>query len=155
VIGPKGAEIERLTTDLIDLTGRNVSVSCLEVHNPDADAQLIALSLAEQLQKRAAFRRVIKMKAEAAMTAGAKGVKIQLSGRLGGHEMSRSEATRVGSIPLQTLQANVDYGFAESRTTYGIIGVKVWIYNGLFEEVAEGEIESKAAGARPRARGRR
>lgn len=155
VIGPKGAEIERLTNDLIDLTQRNVSISCIEVHNPDADAQLIAESLGEQLQKRASFRRVMKMKADAAMTAGAQGVKVQLSGRLGGHEMSRSEDVRVGSIPLQTLQANVDYGFAESRTTYGIIGVKVWIYNGQFEEVGEGEIESKAAGARPRARGRR
>jgi len=155
VIGPKGAEIERLTNDLIDLTGRNVSISCIEVTNPDANAQLIAESLAEQLLKRASFRRVMKMKADAAITAGAKGVKIQLSGRLGGHEMSRSEATRLGSIPLQTLQANVDYGFVASRTTYGIIGVKVWIYNGRFEQIVEGEIESKAAGARPRARGRR
>jgi len=82
-------------------------------------------------------------------------VKIQLSGRLGGHEMSRSEDIRQGAIPLQTLQANIDYGFVPSRTTYGIIGVKVWIYKGLYEELKEGEIESRAAGARPRARGRR
>ncbi len=155
VIGPKGAEIDQLTADLQELTGRNVSISCIEVANPDADAQLIAASIAEQLAKRAGFRRVMKMKADAAMTAGAKGAKIQLSGRLGGHEMSRSEDVRLGSIPLQTLQAHVDYGFAQSRTTYGIIGVKVWIYHGMYDQVKEGEIESRAAGARPRARGRR
>ena len=155
VIGPKGTEIERLTADLQELTGRNVVINCIEVGNPDADAQLIAESIAEQLQKRVGFRRVLKMKAEATMSAGAKGVKIQISGRLGGHEMSRSEATRLGAIPLQTLQANIDYGFAESRTSYGIIGVKVWVYKGMYDEVKEGEIESRAAGARPRARGRR
>ena len=155
VIGPKGAEIERLTEALQDLTGRNVSISCIEVSNPDADAQLISESIAEQLQKRAGFRRVMKMKAEAAMTAGAKGVKIQMSGRLGGHEMSRSEDIRLGAIPLQTLQANVDYGFAKSFTTYGVIGVKVWVYKGMYSELKEGEVESRAAGARPRARGRR
>ncbi len=155
VIGPKGAEIDRLTQDLQELTARNVSISCVEIANPDADAQIIGESIAEQLKKRASFRRIMKMKADAAMTAGAKGVKIQLSGRLGGHEMSRSEDLRLGAIPLQTLQANVDYGFAKSYTTYGVIGVKVWIYNGLYDEVKEGEIESRAAGARPRARGRR
>lgn len=154
VIGPKGAEIERLTEAIQELTGRNVSISCIEVGNPDQDAQLVAESIAEQLQKRASFRRVMKMKADAAMTAGAKGVKIQLSGRLGGHEMSRKEDTRLGAIPLQTLQANVDYGLAQSRTTYGIIGVKVWIYKGVYSELKEGEVESRAAGARPRARGR-
>ena len=155
VIGPKGAEIDRLTQDLRELTGRNVSISCIEIGNPDADAQIVAESIAEQLKKRAGFRRVMKMKAEAGMTAGAKGVKIQLSGRLGGHEMSRSEDIRLGAIPLHTLQAHVDYGFAKSFTTYGVIGVKVWIYNGLYSGVKEGDIESKAAGARPRARGRR
>lgn len=155
VIGPKGAEIDRLTSDLQELTGRNVSINCIEIPSPDSDAQLVAESIAEQLAKRASFRRVMKMKAEAAMTAGAKGVKIQLGGRLGGHEMSRSEDVRMGAIPLQTLQANVDYGFAESFTTYGTLGVKVWVYKGMYHEVREGEIESKAAGARPRARGRR
>ena len=153
VIGPKGAEIDRLTGDIMDLTGRNVSVSCIEIANPDIDAKLVAESLGEQLMKRASFRRIMKMKAEATMTAGAKGVKIQLSGRLGGHEMSRKEDIRLGSIPLQTLQAEVDYGLALSRTTYGIIGVKVWIYKGMYNEVVQ--VESKAAGARPRARGRR
>ena len=155
VIGPKGAEIERLTGELQAITGRNVNISCVEVHNPDAESRLVALSIAEQLAKRASFRRVMKMKAEAAMTAGAKGVKIALSGRLGGHDMSRTEDIKLGSIPLQTLQANVDYGFAESRTTYGIIGVKVWVYKGMYEENAAQEYESTAAGARARARGRR
>ncbi|MEX0776221.1 MAG: 30S ribosomal protein S3 [Phycisphaeraceae bacterium] len=155
VIGPKGAEIERLTADLQHLTGRNVSISAIEISNPDLDAQLIGESIAEQLAKRASFRRVMKMKADAGMSAGAKGVKIMLSGRLGGHEMSRTEKLILGNIPLQTLQANVDYGFAQSFTTYGVIGVKVWVYKGMYKEVSEAEIESKAAGARPRARGRR
>jgi len=155
VIGPKGAEIEKLTEAIQDLTGRNVSISCMEINDPDTEAKLIGESIAEQLKKRASFRRVMKMKADAAMNAGAKGIKIQLSGRLGGHEMSRSEAVRQGSIPLQTLQANVNYGFTESRTSYGIIGVKVWVYKGMYSDVKEGEIESRAAGARPRARGRR
>ncbi|MFA9479024.1 30S ribosomal protein S3 [Phycisphaerales bacterium AB-hyl4] len=154
VIGPKGSEVDRLTQDLQQLTGRNVSIQCIEVSKPDIDAQLVAESIAEQLKRRTSFRRLMKMKGEAAMNAGAKGVKIQLSGRLGGHEMSRSEDSRMGSIPLQTLQANVDYGFAQSFTTYGTIGVKVWIYKGMYHEVAEGEVESRAAGARPRARGR-
>jgi small subunit ribosomal protein S3 len=153
VIGPKGSEIELLTQDLQRLTGRNVSINVVEIHNPDLDAQLIAESLAEQLKKRASFRRILKMKAEATMTAGAQGVKIMLSGRLGGHEMSRSEEVRLGAIPLQTLQANVDYGFATSFTTYGTLGVKVWVYKGTYEEQVDEET-SRAAGARARARGR-
>jgi len=155
VIGPKGAEIERLTQDLQELTGRVISINCVEIANPDADAQLIADSIAEQLVKRASFRRVMKMKADAAMTAGAKGIKISMSGRLGGHEMSRSEDIRQGAIPLQTLQANVDYGFAESHTTYGLLGIKVWVYRGMYSQETPVEYESKAAGARARARGRR
>ncbi|MEM0915978.1 MAG: 30S ribosomal protein S3, partial [Planctomycetota bacterium] len=103
--------------------------------------------------KRVGFRRILKMKAEATMTAGAQGVKIMLSGRLGGHEMSRSEEIRLGAIPLQTLQAHVDYGFAQSFTTYGTLGVKVWVYKGNYEEQVEEET-SRAAGARARARGR-
>ncbi|WP_432799735.1 30S ribosomal protein S3 [Poriferisphaera sp. WC338] len=155
VIGPKGAEIDALTQELQKLTGRNVVINCIEIGNPDLEAQLVAESLGEQLKKRASFRRIMKMKADACMTAGAKGIKIQLSGRLGGHEMSRTEDIRLGAVPLATLQANIDYGFAEALTTYGILGVKVWIYKGLYEELKEGEIQSKAAGARPRARGRR
>ncbi len=155
VIGPKGQSIDELTQALQDLTGRNVSINCIEIGNPDVDAQLVAEAIAEQLAKRASFRRVMKMKGDAAMTAGAKGVKIVLAGRLGGHEMSRTEDIRLGSIPLQTLQANVDYGFAQSYTTYGVIGVKVWVYKGMYNQVKESELESNAAGARPRARGRR
>jgi len=154
VIGPKGQNIDELTTALQSMTGRNVSINCIEVSKPDMDAQLIAESIAEQLKKRASFRRVMKMKAEAAMTAGAQGVKIMLGGRLGGHEMSRSEDIRMGAIPLQTLQASVDYGFAQSFTTYGTLGVKVWIYKGMYEAQQDQEYESRAAGARARARGR-
>ncbi len=154
VIGPKGSEIEMLTQDIQGLTGRNVSISCIEIGHPDLDAQLIAVSIAEQLKKRSSFRRIMKMKGESVMNAGAKGVKIQISGRLGGHEMSRSQDTRIGAIPLQTIQANVDYGFSTSLTNYGTIGCKVWVYKGMYTDVTEGEVESKAAGARPRARGR-
>jgi small subunit ribosomal protein S3 len=155
VIGPKGAEIDRMTADLQEMTGRKVSISCVEIANPDLDAQLIGESISEQIAKRAGFRRVMKMKADATMSAGAQGVKIQLAGRLGGHEMSRTEDIRLGAIPLQTLQANVDYGFAQSFTTYGVIGVKVWVFKGFYNQLTESEVESKAAGARPRARGRR
>ncbi len=154
VIGPKGQNIDELTAELQGKTGRNVSINCIEISKPDMDSKLIAESIAEQLKKRASFRRVLKMKAEAAMTAGAVGVKVLLSGRLGGHEMSRNEVIRLGSIPLQTLQANVDYGFAESLTTYGTIGVKVWVYKGMYQAQQEQELESRAAGARARARGR-
>lgn len=155
VIGPKGSNIEEMTNHLQALTGRKVVINCVEVSNPDIDAKLIGESIAEQLAKRSGFRRVLKMKAEAAMNAGAKGVKITISGRLGGAEMSRVETIRLGAIPLQTLQANVDYALSESRTTYGVIGVKVWIYKGMYTESQESEYESKAAGARARARGRR
>ena len=157
VIGPKGAEVERITQELTYMTGRKVAISIVEIKQPDMDAQLVAESVAEQLNKRAAFRRVVKMRAESVMQAGAKGVKIQTSGRLGGAEMSRTLDVRLGSLPLSTLQANVNYGFAEAITTYGVIGVKVWIYKGMFgeEPQREEEPESRAAGARPRARGRR
>ncbi|HZW08697.1 MAG TPA: 30S ribosomal protein S3 [Phycisphaerales bacterium] len=157
VIGPKGAEVERITQELTYMTGRKVAISIVEIKQPDLDAQLVAEGVAEQLNKRAAFRRVVKMRAEGVMQAGAKGVKIMISGRLGGAEMSRTLDVRLGSLPLSTLQANVDYGFAEAVTTYGVIGVKVWIYKGLYgEEIQrEEEPESRAAGARPRARGRR
>lgn len=153
VIGPKGTNVEELTNALQQLTGRKVSIHIIEVKDPDLESRLVAESIAEQLKKRVGFRRVLKSRGEAVMNAGAKGVKIQISGRLGGAEMSRREEIRLGAVPLQTLQANVDYGFTESHTTYGIIGVKVWIYKGMYEEQAAEEF-SKAAGARPRARGR-
>ncbi|MBK7404477.1 MAG: 30S ribosomal protein S3 [Phycisphaerales bacterium] len=157
VIGPKGAEVERITQELTYMTGRKVAISIVEIKQPDMDAQLVAESVAEQLNKRAAFRRVVKMRADSVMQAGAKGVKIQISGRLGGAEMSRTLDVRLGSLPLSTLQANINYGFAEAITTYGVIGAKVWIYKGMYgeEPQREEEPESRAAGARPRARGRR
>ncbi len=154
VIGPKGAEVDRITQELQFMTGRKVSISILEITNPDIEAQLVAAGIAEQLNKRASFRRIVKMRAENTMQAGAKGVKILISGRLGGAEMSRKLDVRLGSLPLSTLQANIDYGFAEAKTTYGIIGVKVWIYKGLYTDEVD-ESVSRAAGARARARGRR
>jgi small subunit ribosomal protein S3 len=154
VIGPKGAEVEKLTNELMRLTGRKVSIDIIEIKNPDIDAKLVAESVGEQLKKRAGFRRVLKMRADACMTAGALGVKITIAGRLGGAELSRTESIRLGSIPLQTLQANVDYGFAESHTTYGVLGIKVWIYKGMYGQIKADEEFSRAAGARPRARGR-
>jgi small subunit ribosomal protein S3 len=155
VIGPKGAEVERITQELQFMTGRKVGISIIEVKNPDMDAQLVAEGVAEQLRKRASFRRVIKMRAEATMQAGAKGVKISIAGRLGGAEMSRSLDVRLGSLPLSTLQAQIEYGFAEAFTTYGCLGVKCWIYKGYYQQGQVEETESTAAGGRARARGRR
>jgi small subunit ribosomal protein S3 len=155
VIGPKGAEVDRMTEELQLMTGRKVKISIIEVKNPDLEAKLVAEAVSEQLQKRAAFRRVIKMRAEGAMQAGAKGVKIQIAGRLGGAEMSRTLDIRLGSLPLSTLQANIDYGTAEALMSYGVIGIKVWIYKGIYTPGQQEEETSTAAGARARARGRR
>jgi len=155
VIGPKGAEVDRLQEELQYMTGRKVSINIIEIKNPDLDSTLVAEAIAEQLKKRASFRRVVKMRAESAMQAGAKGVRILISGRLGGAEMSRRVDTRLGSMPLSSLQANIDYGFAESFTTYGSIGVKVWIYKGLYTSTEVDDTASDAAGGRARARGRR
>jgi small subunit ribosomal protein S3 len=155
VIGPKGAEVDRMTEELMLQTGRKVKISIIEVKNPDLDAKLVAEAVAEQLNKRAAFRRIIKMRSEGVMQAGAKGVKIQVAGRLGGAEMSRTLDVRLGSLPLSTLQANIDYGTAEAMMSYGVIGVKVWIYKGMYGAGQEEEQQSNAAGARARARGRR
>ncbi len=155
VIGPKGAEVERMTEELSYMTGRKVSISIIEVKQPDLDAQLVAENVAEGLKKRMGFRRLVKMRAEAVMQAGAQGVRIQISGRLGGAEMSRKMDTRLGSLPLSTLQAEIDYGFAVSRTPYGAIGVKCWIYKGEYGAATEDDTASNAAGGRARARGRR
>jgi small subunit ribosomal protein S3 len=155
VIGPKGSEIDKLSNDLMALTGRKVQVKILEIRSPDTDATLVAEAIGEQMKKRANFRRLLKQRCESAMQAGAKGVRIQVSGRLGGAEMSRKFVTREGSIPLSTLQANVDYACVPSHTTYGTIGVKVWIYKGMYKDAEDEQLESKAAGARARARGRR
>jgi small subunit ribosomal protein S3 len=155
VIGPKGQEIDALTQDLQAMTGRKVSVKIIEITNPDTDAMLIGEAIAEQIKKRANFRRLLKQRCESAIQNGAKGVRILLSGRLGGSEMSRRFDTRLGSIPLSTLQAHVDYAVVHSVTTYGVIGVKVWVYKGMFTDAESEQLDSKAAGARARARGRR
>ena len=149
VIGAKGAEVDKLREKLEELIERRVNVSIVEVRNPDLDAYLIASNIAEQLKKRSSFRRIMKQKCEAAMNAGAKGIKIICSGRLGGAEMARRETQMRGSIPLQTLQANVDYAVVHAVTTVGTIGVKVWVYKGQY-----GEDEAAAGGDGAR-RGRR
>jgi small subunit ribosomal protein S3 len=142
VIGPKGAEVDKLREELEDMIKRKVApVKVIEIKNPDLNAQLVAEAIGEQLKKRASFRRVLKMRAESTMQAGAKGIKMVISGRLGGAEIARTEQTVVGSIPLTTLQANIDYGYAPAFTTYGAIGVKVWIYRGMYgEEVLETDV---------------
>lgn len=130
VIGRRGSEADRVRDGLEKLTSKQVQLNILEVRNPEANAQLVAQSVAEQLFSRVAFRRAMRKGLQGAQRAGAFGVRIQVSGRLGGAEMSRSEFYREGRVPLHTLRAEVDYGFYEARTTYGRLGVKVWIYRG-------------------------
>ena len=130
VIGRKGVEIEKLRNDLRAKFGREFSLEVNEIRRPEVDSQLVAENIAQQLEKRISFRRAMKMSIGNAMRRGAKGIKIMCSGRLGGAEIARSESLRDGSIPLHTLRANIDYGFAEAHTTYGCIGVKCWIYKG-------------------------
>jgi small subunit ribosomal protein S3 len=152
VIGSRGADIEKLQEALEDLIDRKVEIKVIEVKQPDLSAQLVAEGIAEQLKKRTSFRRTMKQRCEATMAAGAKGVKIICKGRLGGAEMARMERQSLGSIPLQTLQAHVDYGYCPSRTKQGIVGVRVWIYTGMYgEEVTTPE---DAGQRRPR-RGKR
>ena len=153
VIGAKGAEVDKLRERLEDLIERRVNVSIVEIKYPDLDAQLVAANIGEQLKKRTSFRRVMKTKCEAAMAAGARGVKVVCSGRLGGAEMARTEKQMQGSIPLQTLQANVDYAVVHAVTKVGTIGVKVWIYRGMFGE--EDAARAEAGGGRFRRRSRR
>jgi len=146
VIGPKGAEVDKLREALEELIQRKVSLNIVEIKQPELNAQLVGEAIAEQLKRRAAFRRLMKQQCEAALAAGAKGVKIICSGRLGGAEIARSEAQIMGSIPLHTLQANVDYGLSICKTTYGIIGIKVWIYQGMFnDELAADESAKRAS----------
>jgi small subunit ribosomal protein S3 len=133
IIGRKGSEIEKLKNGIEKIVEKSVDIKIQEVDRPELEAQLVAESIAEQLQKRAAYRRTIKKSVESTMGLGAKGVKVQVSGRLGGAEIARAEGATKGSIPLHTIRANIDYGFAESMTTYGTIGVKVWIYKGLVD----------------------
>ncbi len=149
VIGPRGGEVDKLREELEALTGRAVNVNVIEVKGPELNAKLVGEMIAEQLSKRGSFRRVMKQQCEAAMTAGAKGAKITCSGRLGGAEIARSETQKTGSIPLHTLNADVDYGTATARTTYGAIGIKVWIYKGKFGEHVEPEQGSQIRRRRP------
>jgi small subunit ribosomal protein S3 len=130
IIGRRGAEVDKLRDDLQKEMGREVHINIQEIQRPELDAQLVAESIAGQLVRRVSFRRAMKKAMESAFRFGAKGVKIMVSGRLGGAEIARSEWYQEGRLPLHTLKADIDYGLAEARTTYGVIGVKVWVYKG-------------------------
>lgn len=130
IIGKRGAEVEKLKKEIEDITGKQVTIDIKEVRKPEVNAQLVAENIALQLEKRVAFRRALKRAVSSAMRFGALGIKVQCSGRLAGAEIARSEWYREGRVPLSTFRADIDYGFAESKTTYGKIGIKVWIYNG-------------------------
>ena len=130
VIGRKGAEIEKLKGELQKRTNRDVFIDILEVNKPELDAQLVAENIALQLEKRVGFRRAMRKAVDSALRFGCKGIKVRVSGRLNGNEIARSEWYLQGRLPLHTLRADIDYGFAEARTTYGVIGVKTWIYRG-------------------------
>ena len=152
VIGRRGAEAERIRSDLEKLSGKQIQLNILEVKNPEAEAQLVAQGIAEQLSARVAFRRAMRKGLQGAQRAGAKGVRIQVSGRLGGAEMSRSEFYREGRVPLHTLRANIDYGFYEAKTTFGRIGVKVWIYKGDITNKELAREQANAKSSRPERR---
>lgn len=143
VIGKKGAEIEKLKEELARLMDREIYLNIIEVRRPDLDGQLVSENVALQLERRVAFRRAMKESVSRAMRMGAQGIKIQCAGRLGGTEIARTEWYREGRVPLHTLRADISYGFAESRTTYGMIGVKAWIFRG--EVLTEEEEQQKAA----------
>ena len=148
VIGRKGQEIDRLKDAIADMTGKEVLLDVSEIKRPELEAQLVAENIALQLQHRISFRRAMKKAVSSAMDFGAEGIKVMVAGRLGGHEMSRTEHTKEGKIPLHTLRADIDYGFAEARTTYGSIGVKVWIYKG--EKLPEKKESARGAHAKTR-----
>ena len=130
IIGRKGVEVDRLTEELRKRTGRDVFINILEIDKPEVDAQLVAEAIGMQLVKRVAFRRAMRKAVESAQRFGARGIKVRVGGRLGGSEIARSEWYLEGQLPLHTLRADLDYGFAEARTTYGVIGIKVWMYRG-------------------------
>jgi small subunit ribosomal protein S3 len=142
VIGRRGTEADRIRQDLEKLTGKQVQLNILEVKNPEIDAQLVAQGIAEQLAARVSFRRAMRKSMQSALKAGAQGIRVQVGGRLGGAEIARSEFYREGRVPLHTLRADIDYGFYEAHTTFGRLGVKVWIYKG---EVIESRAERAAA----------
>ena len=161
VIGKSGSEVDALRRDLHKMTGKQVKVNILEIKRPELDAKLVAQSIAEQLQNRVAFRRAMKRALTSAMRSGAKGVKVQVSGRLGGAEMARTEGYSDGRVPLHTLRADIDYGFYEARTTFGRIGVKCWINKGEImpegytgADLTDVEAPQRPSGGRRRARRR-
>ncbi len=144
VIGKKGEEVERLKGELQHLTGKEIYINIREIKRPEVDAQLVAENIARQLEKRVAFRRAMKKSVASAMRLGALGIKITCAGRLGGAEIARTEKTRDGRIPLQTLRADIDYAIARAETTYGTIGIKVWIFKG--EILKKNELDSQREG---------
>jgi small subunit ribosomal protein S3 len=154
IIGKKGQEVDKLTKDLEDLCHRHIEVKTMEVARPEVDPQLVSQDIAEQLQKRQSFRRTMKRAIDTTMEAGAKGIRVQLSGRLGGAEMARTESSMAGSIPLSTLRAKIEYGFSEARTAQGNIGIKVWINNGDYLAPEETPEAAAPGGDRGRGRGR-
>ena len=150
IIGRKGQEVERLQGDLQNLVGRRINIKIEEISRPEMYAQLVAEDIGEQLQKRSSFRRTMKRAMEASMEAGAKGIKIQLAGRLGGAEMARREKQISGSIPLSTLRAKIDYGFTEAKTAQGNIGIQVWINQGMYHEEEKTDGADAEAGQTPK-----
>jgi small subunit ribosomal protein S3 len=144
IIGKKGAEVEKLRKELEGVTGREAAIDIKEIRKPEVDAQLVAENIALQLEKRVAFRRAMKKAVASALRFGALGIKVACAGRLAGAEIARSEWYREGRVPLHTFRADIDFGFTEARTTYGKIGVKVWIYNGdvLIEPHRSGESQA-------------
>ncbi|MCH5376142.1 MAG: 30S ribosomal protein S3 [Planctomycetes bacterium] len=149
IIGRKGQEVDRLKAELEDLTGRRMELKIVEINNPGRNAVLVAEKIAQQLAKRGSFRRTIKRTLDEVMEAGAEGVKVQLSGRLGGAEMCRTEKANRGSIPLSTLRRHIDYGLAVSKTAQGVIGVKVWIDLGNYSDEETGDGSDAKAGQAP------
>ena len=148
VIGKKGEDVEKLRSEITNMMGIPVQINIEEVRKPETDARLVAESIAQQLEKRVMFRRAMKKAIQSAMKSGAKGIRVMVSGRLGGAEIARSEQAREGSVPLQTFRADVDYSTAKALTTYGIIGVKVWIYKGEVlpgQKIAEKNNKKKGA----------
>jgi small subunit ribosomal protein S3 len=139
IIGRKGAEIEKLKGELAKKTGREVFIDIQEVHKPELDAQLVTESIALQLEKRVAFRRAMRKAVDSALRFGCKGIKVRVSGRLNGAEIARTEWYLQGQLPLHTLRADIDYGFAEAQTTYGVIGIKCWVYKG---EILDGQLRT-------------
>ena len=155
IIGAKGANIEKVTQRLQKLTDKKVSVKIKEIKKPDVDAQIIAQNIARQLKSRAAFRRTLKMAVQNAMRGGVQGIKVKISGRLGGADMSRVLELKDGRVPLHTLRADIDYGFAESITTFGVIGVKVWVFKGELLGTEQKEDAGQLVSGRREGRGRR